>query len=147
MNDKKIQESAFDEYQKSVRHKYGFNSFILTMFLLLLNFVVVNRFKFLYATQAVQTMIIIFVAIVYFISLVTINGAYLSFRRNEIYARGISFSLFLMGIVYCYRVYNTLSYGSFFDNGMLNDNVADVLLGVLSMFNAVMIYYSYIKNK
>ncbi len=144
MNDKRIKESEFDEYQVSVRHKYGFYSFILTVMLLLLNFIIVDRLKILYATPSVQMIIIIFIVIVYFMIALTMNGAYLPFRRNEMYARGISFFLFLIGVVYCYRVYNA---GSFFDNGMLNDTVGDFLLGVLSILNAVMVYYSYLKNK
>ncbi len=144
MNDKKIKGSKFDEYQESIRHKYGFYSFILIVILLLLNVIIVDRFKFFYATQAVQTILIISIVIVYFISSLTMNGAYFPFRRNEFYARTISFFLFLTGLVYCYRVYNA---SSFFDNGMLNDAAGDVLLAVLSIFNAAMIYYSYIKNK
>ncbi len=137
----------FDEYQKHIRYKYGYYSFGLLMVLLTINVIIVDGLKFVYATQGVQTLIVITIALLYNTIACSVNGATLSFKHGKGYIRGVIFFTFLAAALFSYRVYQNLPLSNFFDNGMLNDRFIDVLWIVLCTTNGIAAYYSYLKNK
>ncbi len=145
MNNKNIKKADFDEYQRNIRYKYGFRSFILTMMLLILNMIVVNFYN--YATISVQTLFIMVISSIYFTVGVAVKGAYIPFKDKKNYILGSLGLLILGGVNIVIRVVTSTDISFYFENGAFKDSFGGILLGFYLIFTAIITYYSYIKNK
>lgn len=90
----------YDEYQKFIRYKYGHHSFLLVLILVFINsWLSLFRDIQWAETKELETMLLIFIAVIYSIVMNTYHGAYFNRKQSpKIYA----FIFFILGIVNIY---------------------------------------------
>ena len=72
----------YDEYQKLMRYKYGYYSFILLVGLLILNTLLGITFDTQWGeTKEIETLVIMFLVMLFFVILSVFHNAY--FRKND----------------------------------------------------------------
>lgn len=120
----------FDEYQKLMRYKYGYYSFILLISILLLNEFLTSVFIFQWGEDKyVETLILIVMVILVFNVLSTYHNAY--FHKEED-ANDKLLGLFLFGLFYLLISFFsfTSNPGAFFVNGKVTRNFIQLLVGI-----------------
>lgn len=95
----------YDEYQKLMRYKYGYYSFIYLISLLALNYILGLFFNFQWgATKETEMLIIMFVVAIFFANISVYHNAY--FRKND-NKKGISWLFLITGLFSLYTTYQT----------------------------------------
>ena len=95
----------FDEYQKLLRYKHGHHAFLITMFLMFTNFIIDLSSDFQWAeTKELESIIFMFVGIIYSVALNTYHGAYFDKKQNP---KKYALIFFLLGIMNLYLTFSS----------------------------------------
>ncbi len=95
----------YDEYQKLMRYKYGYYSFISLISLIMLSYFLGLFSNLQWATtKELEMLIIMFIVILFFGNISVYNHAY--FRKND-NKKGISLLFLLTGLFSLYTTYQT----------------------------------------
>lgn len=95
----------YDEYQKLMRYKYGYYSFISLISLIILNYFL-GLFPNLQwgATIETEMLIIVFVVVIFFANISVYHNAYFRKKDNK---KGISWLFLITGLFSLYTTYQT----------------------------------------
>lgn len=119
--------NQFDEYQKSLRHKYGYHSFMIILVLAITNFSLHLFYDFQWGeTQSLEFILLLFLAIAYSIFMNVYKGAY--FPKNEKAVR-LTLLLCFGGI---FNIYLSFSpHSPLIVNGLLTTNSVILVSGLI----------------
>ncbi|WP_301426262.1 hypothetical protein [Carnobacterium sp.] len=134
----------YDEYQKFMRYKYGYYSFMTLILLIVSNYILGLIFEVQWAqTKELETIIITFITVLFFINISVYHNAY--FRKNEDKKGSIIVLLFL-GIFNIFVAYQSL--GVYPEDFILNGKIGEGLIQFFSglMFLSIPITY-FIRDK
>ncbi len=138
----------YDEYQLSVRYKVSFQALMLTFALFLVNATILTGFQdgYMWASPLVQTVLIICVVTIFFVTATTLKGAYLSNKvKKPIYESIYFFGLSALFAITTFS--NVISFsngfsqdvaGAFIKDGMLTDRIAPFAMCVVFMYFGVL---------
>ncbi|SEL23819.1 hypothetical protein SAMN04488700_0385 [Carnobacterium iners] len=134
----------YDEYQKLMRYKYGYYSFIYLISLLGLNYLLGLFFNLQWgATKETEMLIIMFVVVIFFTNISVYHNAY--FRKKDD-KKVYSWLLLIVGLFSLYTTYQTflIMLEEIMINGKINEGATRFLSG--SLLVSIPITY-FIKNK
>lgn len=134
----------YDEYQKLMRYKYGYYSFIYLISLLALNYILGLFFNFHWgATKETEMLIIMFVVVIFYANISVYHNAY--FRKKDD-KKSYSWLLLIIGLLGLYTTYQTFLVRpeEIMINGKINEGATQFFSGI--MFVSIPITY-FIKNK
>jgi len=134
----------YDEYQKFMRYKYGYYSFMTLILLIVSNYILGLIFEVQWAqTKELETIIITFITVLFFINISVYHNAY--FRKNED-KKGSIIGLLFLGIFNIFVAYQSL--GVYPEDFILNGKIGEGLIQFFSglMFLSIPITY-FIRDK
>lgn len=134
----------YDEYQKLIRYKYGYYSYISLASLLVFNYIIGQYFNFQWgATKEIEMLIILFVVAIFFANISVYHHAY--FRKNED-KKGYSWLLLIVGLFGLYVTYQIFLHQP--EEIMINGNINRGAIYLFSslMFVSIPITY-FLRNK
>lgn len=109
----------YDEYQKLMRYKYGYYSFILLVSLLVLNNILDIFFNLQWGeTKEVETLFIMFSVMLFFIILSVYHNAY--FRKTDD-VKAYIWIFLITGII---NLYSSFDLGNFESGNTFNDKIS-----------------------
>ncbi|MDZ7836363.1 MAG: hypothetical protein U5K84_14515 [Alkalibacterium sp.] len=116
----------FDEYQKFMRYKYGYQAFGIVLVLTLINYFMSLFMSLLGETRELETMVIVLIAIMYSLIMYIYKGAYFTKKQNhKLYA----VIFFLIGVL---NIFNSLSpYTPLIADGKITSNFLILIAGIL----------------
>ena len=121
----------YDEYQKFMRYKYGYYSFMTLILLIVSNYILGLIFEVQWAqTKELETIIITFITVLFFINISVYHNAY--FRKNED-KKGSIIGLLFLGIFNIFVAYQSL--GVYPEDFILNGKIGE---GLIQFFSALM---------
>lgn len=117
----------FDEYQRLMRYKYGYHSFLIILVLGVLNFNINLFIDIQWAeTQPLEFMLLIFIAVGYSIVMNIYKGAYFTKHQNS---KMYAIIFFLLGLVNIYL--SSSPYSPLIIDGRLSSNSIMLVSGML----------------
>lgn len=134
----------YDEYQKFMRYKYGYYSFMTLILLIVSNYILGLIFEVQWAqTKELETIIITLITVLFFINISVYHNAY--FRKNED-KKGSIIGLLFLGIFNIFVAYQSL--GVYPEDFILNGKIGEGLIQFFSglMFLSIPITY-FIRDK
>ena len=134
----------YDEYQKFMRYKYGYYSFMTLILLIVSNYILGLIFEVQWAqTKELETIIITLITVLFFINISVYHNAY--FRNNED-KKGSIIGLLFLGIFNIFVAYQSL--GVYPEDFILNGKIGEGLIQFFSglMFLSIPITY-FIRDK
>ena len=134
----------YDEYQKFMRYKYGYYSFMTLILLIVSNYILGLIFEVQWAqTKELETIIITLITVLFFINISVYHNAY--FRNNED-KKGSIIGLLFLGIFNIFVAYQSLSVypEDFILNGKIGEGLIQFFSGL--MFLSIPITY-FIRDK
>ncbi len=134
----------YDEYQKFMRYKYGYYSFMTLILLIVSNYILGLIFEVQWAqTKELETIIITFITVLFFINISVYHNAY--FRKNED-KKGSIIGLLFLGIFNIFVAHQSL--GVYPEDFILNGKIGEGLIQFFSglMFLSIPITY-FIRDK
>lgn len=116
----------YDEYQKFMRYKHGHHAFILVLILVLINFWFTLFRDLQWAeTKELETILLIFVAVIYSVVMNIYHGAYFNRKQSpQLYAL-LFFGLGLLNLYLAFSPYRPLIV-----DGQVTMNIIMVVNGV-----------------
>ncbi|MER2001393.1 MAG: hypothetical protein ABS862_02125 [Carnobacterium inhibens] len=134
----------YDDYQKSMRYKYGYFSFLFLNSLLVLNYLLGLFFNLKWgATKELETMIILFVVGIFFANACVYQNAY--FHKNDD-KKSYSWLFLIIGGIGLYTTYQTylISPEELIINGEIGRGAIQLFSGL--MFVSIPLTY-FIRNR
>ena len=117
----------FDEYQKLMRYKYGYQSFFVTIVLSIVNFNLDLFFDIQWAeTKSLEFMLIIFISIGYSIVMNVYKGAYFAKHQNPVRFTAVFFILGIANIIISSSPHSPL-----ISDGLITLNSVVVVYGLI----------------
>lgn len=134
----------YDEYQKLMRYKYGYYSFVFLICLFILNYLFGQFFNFQWgATKELEMLIIMFVVALFYVNISVYHNAY--FHKNDD-KKSYSWLFLIIGIISLYTTYQNflISPEEIIINGKLGRGAIQLFSGL--MFVSISITH-FIRNK
>ncbi len=123
----------YDEYQLSIRYKVSFQALMLTFILFLVNATVLSGFQdgYMWASLLVQTVLIICVVMIFFVTATTLKGAYISNKVKKPVYESVYF--FGLSVLFAFAAFSNSFFsqgieGVFIKDGMLTDRAAPLAM-------------------
>lgn len=119
--------TGYDEYQKLMRYKYGYHSFMIILVLSIINFNLTVFMELQWAeSKSLEFMLLIFLAIGYSIVMNIYKGAYFAKHQNS---KMYAFIFFLLGIANIYL--SSSPYSPLITDGLVTLNSIMLISGML----------------
>ncbi len=134
----------FDEYELKIRNKIMVQTLFLVYALIIINFFIAMLYREDWAPVSVQSMVLIFTSVCYFITASSIKNVY--FGRNYTYSFFISLLWLAAGAMNLFAVISRYSiYGMqmFIENGVLTDNVSMLLTSIFFLYCGALFIITY----
>ncbi len=135
----------FDEYQMSIRYKVMTRCFFILMLL-----VVVNGFineYYIWAPTSIQALVLAYIPTIYFMTVTTFKGSYLSYReKSPIFAIIIFLIAGMMNLLPAILGYIDFGITYYFENGMLTNNFNAILLATFFIYSSICLYVKFKKD-
>jgi len=135
-----MKKTGFDEYQKMLRYKYGYYSFMLLVISLLGNYFLREFFSIEWGTSGTTEMIILTMLVIgYFILTAAYHGAYFRMSENE---RNYAWLFFAIGLFSLYPVVLNFIHSSdiYTENGKITQNIIQPISGIIWFFLSIAVY-------
>ncbi len=147
MKNKIFNKNEYDEYQRGIRNKYGMNSFVLLMILILFDALINSFFKYNWAMPVVKAITLIVIVSIYFITCIALKGAFVPYNmKKSQYIGAISIGVIgFMNIFLVLRAMKFYDKGIFNSEGLLADQFAVIINGAFFIYTALIMIYSYKK--
>lgn len=119
--------TGYDEYQKLMRYKYGYHSFMIILVLSIINFNLTVFMELQWAeSKSLEFMLLIFLAIGYSIVMNIYKGAYFAKHQNS---KMYTVFFFLLGIANIYL--SSSPYSPLITDGLVTLNSIMLISGML----------------
>ena len=142
-----MKKTGFDEYQKMMRYKYGYYSFMLLIVLTISNYFLKGFYSIERATSGMlENIILTLIVIAYFILTAGYKGAYFRMSENE---RNYAWLFLAVGLFNLYPFILNISHSShhYMIDGKLTENVIQPLTGSVFLFLPIAVYLRKRKEK
>ncbi len=136
-----VEPTKFDEYQTNLRHKYGFNAFILMSVLILLDGFYSNFHT--WAEPMAKAFLIFSISGLYFITALIRHGAYIGYNKENVNYK-VSFVNFFIGLFNIAVGLVSLSEQGlvlFYENGIIKARSIQFALGFMLMYASLLFIY------
>lgn len=134
----------YDDYQKSIRYKYGYYSFVLLIWLFIANYLLGLFFNFQWgATKELEMLLIVFVISIFFANISVYHNSYFHKYDDK---KGYSWLFLIIGLFGLCTTYQTfiISPEEMIMNGKIGRGAIQLFSSL--MFVTIPITY-FIKNK
>ncbi len=140
--------SKFDKEQKQKRNKCGMEAFIIMSLLLLINSFVVDMTGH-WGEQMFESLFIIYLANIYFLTASAIRGALLPSigKKSEHYWYYALILISLFSVYPFYLALNKRGLSAFYENGLIKGNAIQICMAIFFLYYGILGLYAYKKSE
>ncbi len=139
----------YDEYQKSIMYKCGNHAFIFLMLLVFVNALVKTIIGQQWAMPMIESMSLIYLALVYYLTSIFIKGAYVPYKNADTLLKGGIVMLLATCAQFAlmFSAYSQRGIAGFYKNGALQDFSLLAISVLFMLYLAILMLIAWSKNK
>lgn len=140
-----MEKENFDENQIQIRHKIAYQSWLITLVLVLINGIATSEYS--WAPTIVQAQVIITLPVLYFVTMSILKNVYISKKIKNPFVTALFWviiGIFNLSIVFVSYSKQGINY--FFEDNYLNYGAVQVITGICFIYIGIIIFIKYFKR-